>query len=126
MVRVDHIASDRRILAVGPLRGDLPIEILVRIWREVSRGVARVRRTLKHYILNAGLVNSLVYEAILIKPGMQKYRRGAELMQQRRRGWQALRNPPWTAREARVWQRRHNNERIMRADYVGTPYTSYD
>lgn len=79
-----------RILQVGPL-GDLPAEILVRIWREASKAGARARRTLKHYILNAGLVSDLVYYSIILGPN---HRRGYDLLHQRRRGWQALPTPP--------------------------------
>ena len=113
------MASDRRILNVGPLP-NLPITILVRIWREVSRGVARTRRTLKHYILNAGIINWLIDETLPMNSGS----RGEQLIDQRRIGWLGLRNPAWTAREARVWQRRHDRERERYGDYVLTPYVS--
>ena len=111
------MASDRRILNVGWL-GDLPIPIIVKIWREVSRNVARTRRTLKHYILKAGFIDWLLDETSILN--------WERLHDQKRIAWLGLRNPPWTAREARVWQRRHNNERREFGDWVSTPYVSLD
>ena len=115
----------RAIVATGPI-GNLPVDIVLEIWKHVrrmARMAAHARNTLKHFILNAGLITWLTVERWDVSPN--------RFIQQRRIGWQARRYPPWTETETRLWQRRADKEALSPSmlefvDVFNRPYVSFD
>ena len=104
--------SDRRIIQAGPI-GNLPVVLLVKIWRDVSEAGRRARNTLRRYLMSASYAQYWQWEAEDTEWAFVHEGALTRLYNERRLHWQSLRLN-WTPREERSWQRRHNRD--MRHD----------
>ena len=96
----------RRVLKTGPI-GDLPLNLIDMIWREVRNAGRRARSALLRHIRVARIVNYWIWEWYSGVDMRAMFR----LMNQMTQRWLDIGQASWTPRERRYLERRRYTQR---------------